>query len=181
MMDQVIPVVGRDLKITVGREAVVWVGSDIAAMVTVRIGSAVAVRLGISDGILGTGAASGVAMLGVGVVVGFLVDGAVDWTMKKAGYDPAGDIAREVSDTLTRMESLIIDGDPKAQGNVQKLRHLQEHDLFTFVRAECQKGADRLEAGGSLGLRHELNRLRQVRSRLREEALKKLILEGGTL
>jgi hypothetical protein len=36
-----------------------------------------------------------------------------------------------------------------------------------------------MEDGGSLGLRHELNRMRQVRSRLREEALKKLILEGG--
>ena len=59
MLDQVVPVVSRDLKITIGREAVVWVGSDIAAAVTVRVASAVAVRLGVSSGILGTGAASG--------------------------------------------------------------------------------------------------------------------------
>src|SRR5262249_54300099 len=141
---------------------------------------AVAVRLGVSGGILGTGAASGVATLGVGLVVGFLVDGAVDWTMRQAGYDPAGDIAHEVANTLGRMETLLVEGEPDAHRAFKKLRHLQDHDRFSFVRSECRQSADRIEASGILGLRHELNRLNKLRSRLREEALRKLVLEGGT-
>ena len=112
--------------------------------------------------------------------VGFLVDGAVDWIMRQAGYDPAGDIAREVSSTLGRMETLLIEGEPEAHRAFKKLRHLQDHDRFSFVRTECRQSADGIEASGILGLRHELDRLHTLRSRLREEALKKLVLEGGT-
>jgi len=179
MLEQVIPTISRDMKITLGREAVVWVGSDIAAAVTVRIASAVAVRLGISGGILGTGAASGVATLGIGVVVGFLVDGAVDWIMQRIGYDPVGKIAGEVSATLSRIEQLLLDGDPEAHTVYRHMRRLQDQDPIPFVRSECRKAADRVETGGSLGLRYELNRLRELRCRLREAALKRLILEGG--
>ncbi len=176
---QVSPLVGRDLKITIGREAVVWVGSDVAAIVTVRIASAVAVRLGVSGGILGTGAASGVATLGVGLLAGFVVDGVVDVVMRKAGYDPAGEIARQVSGMLGRIENLVLDGDPEAHGIYKQLRRMQDADSFSFVRGECRQNADRIDCGGSLGLRHELNRLQRLRNQLREAALKKLILEGS--
>ena len=179
MLEQVVPIVSRDLKIAVGREAVVWVGSEIAAAVTVRIATAVAVRLGVSGGILGTGVASGVATLGIGVVVGFIVDGAVDWIMRLAGYDPAGKIANETSATLRRIQELLIDGDKGAHCVYGELRRLQHEDLFPFVRDECRRAADQIETGGSLGLGSELKRLREVRARLREAALKKLILEGG--
>ena len=178
---EVVPVVSRDLKITVGREAAVWVGSEIAAAVTVRIGSAVAVRLGVSGGILGTGAASGVATLGVGLVVGFVVDGAVDWIMRRAGYDPAGQIANQTWATLVRIQDLLIEGDPEAKRMYEKLRRQQNEDSFSQVREECRQAAERLSAGGSLGLRHEFNRLRELRSNLREVALKQLILNGGEL
>ena len=30
------------------------------------------------------------------MAVSFVVDGAVDWVMRKAGYDPAGDVAGKV-------------------------------------------------------------------------------------
>src|SRR6266852_142320 len=128
MIDQAVPTVSRDLKITLGREAAVWVGSDVAAAVTVRIGSAVATRLGISGGILGTGAASGVATLGVGLVVGFIVDAAVDWLMRRAGYDPTGTIARQVEDSLIRIENLLLGGDPETHQVYQRLRLMQKND-----------------------------------------------------
>jgi hypothetical protein len=180
LVNQVTPIVGRDIKIAVAREAIVWVGSDIAAAVAVRIASAVAVRLGVSGGILGSGAASGAATLGIGLVAGFVVDAAVDWIMRQHGYDPAGDIARELSATLVRIEGLVVDGEPQAHGVFNRLRHLQEHDRFPFVRAQCAQSADRMSGGGALGLRHEMSRLRQLRSALRQEALKRLVLEGGT-
>ena len=179
LLDQVVPIVSRDMKVTIGREAVVWVASDIAAAVTVRIASAVAVRLGVSGGILGTGAASGVATLGVGVAVGFVVDGAADWIMRQAGYDPSGEIAGKVSVTLTGIEKMLLDGDPEARSVYQKLLRLQDSDPVFFVRDECRRAANSINAGGALGLRHELNRLRQLRTRLCEAALKKLVLEGG--
>jgi hypothetical protein len=178
MVQQIAPVVGRDLKIAVGREAVVWVGSDIAAAVTIRVASAVALRLGVSGGILGTGAASGMATLGVGLVVGFVVDGAVDWIMRRSGYDPSGQIAGELCGTLSRIEGLMIEGDPEAKGIYDKLRRLQEHDRFSIVREKCRHSADLIGTSGAMGLRHELLRLRQFRGRLREDALRKLILEG---
>jgi F0F1-type ATP synthase membrane subunit c/vacuolar-type H+-ATPase subunit K len=181
MLAEVIPVVSRDLKITVGREAAVWVGSDIAAIITVRIASAVAVRLGISGGILGTGAASGVATLGVGIGVGFVVDSAVDWIMRQAGYDPAGEIAKQTSAMLVRIQDLLIEGDAEAKRIYQKLRHLQNDDPLSFVRDECRQAADRMDAGGALGLRHEINRLRALRNSFREAALKKILFEGGQL
>jgi hypothetical protein len=179
MLDQVVPIVSRDLKVTIGREAVVWIGSDIAAAVTVRIASAVAVRLGVSGGILGTGAASGVATLGVGVVVGFVVDGAADWVLRKAGYDPSGEIAGKVSETLIDIEKLLLDGAPDAHRCYHQLRGLQDSDPVYFVRDECRSAANSIDAGGALGLRHELNRLRTLRMRLCEAALKKLVIEGG--
>jgi hypothetical protein len=176
-----VPVVSRDLGITVGREAGVWIGSEIAAAITVRIASAVAVRLGISGGILSTGAASGLTTLGIGLAVGFVVDGAVDWIMKQAGYDPAGQIASQTSATLARIEEMLIEGDPEANRLYEKLRRQQSDDPVSWVREECRQAAERLSVGGSLGLRHEFNRLRELRSALREAALKKLILEGGAL
>ena len=179
MLDRVVPIVSRDMKVTIGREAVVWIGSDIAAAVTVRIASAVAVRLGVSGGILGTGAASGAATLGVGIAVGFVVDGAADWIMRQAGYDPAGEIAGKVSGTLMGIENMLLDGDPDAHRTYQKLLRLQDSDSVYFVRDECRRAANSIDAGGALGLRHELNRLRKLRMRLCEAALKKLVLEGG--
>jgi hypothetical protein len=181
LLDQVVPVVSRDMKITIGREAVVWIGADIAAAVTVRVGSAVAVRLGVSGGILGTGAASGAATLGVGLVAGFVVDGAVDWIMRRAGYDPAGEIAGRASDALTGIEKMLLDGDPDAHLTYQKLLRLKDNDPLSFVRDECRRAAGSIDAGGALGLRHELNRLRKLRMRLCEAALKKLVFEGGAL
>jgi hypothetical protein len=146
MVELVLPVVSRDLKVSAARELTSFIASDIAANIAVRILAAVTARLGLSAGILGTGAALTVETLGVGLVAAFLADMALDWAMHKAGYDPEGDIARKLCDSLDKVEALLLDGDPGSE---------------------------------TLGLRAELKRLQQLRSRICSEALKKLILEGG--
>ena len=113
MLTDVIPVVGRELLITVGREAVVWVGADIATAVTTRVASAAASRLGVSGGILGTGAATGVETLGIGLVAGFVVDAVVDWVMRSCwGHDPEGDIARHAGAALDNIQQALRRGRP---------------------------------------------------------------------
>lgn len=178
-LEEVAAVVRRDVMIQVGREAVTWVGADIAANITLSLATALAERLGVSAGILGTGAASGAATLGVGVAAGFVLDALLDWVLKACGHDPAGDIAGKVDRALDMFQGLLLDGDQQAARTYQTLRRLQNDDPFPFVRDECRRAADAMDAGGYLGLGHELKRLQETRSRLREEALRKLILEGG--
>ena len=178
-LEQVAAVVRRDVMVQVGRETVTWVGSDIAANITLSLATALAERLGISAGILGGGAASGAATLGVGIAAGFVLDALLDWVLRACGHDPAGDIAAKVDEALDMFQGLLLDGDPQAVRTYEKLRQLQRDDLFPFVREECRQAADQMETGGYLGLERELKRLKEVRSRLRGEALRKLILEGG--
>jgi hypothetical protein len=151
---EVVPIVTRDMQILVGREFGVWVASEVATAVTIRVGTAVAARLGISGGII---ASSGIATLGTGLAVGLIVDEAVGVLLRQAGYDPAAEIAFQTSGVLQQIETLLIDGDPAAVGPEQNSRD------------------------GNRGLRHELNRLREVRRQFREAAIKKLLSErsGG--
>jgi hypothetical protein len=178
-LEQAAAVVKRDVVIQVGREAVTWVGADIATSITISLTTAVAERLGVSAGILGTGAASGAVTLGVGIAAGFILDALLDQVMKAWGHNPAGQIALEVNHVLDKFENLLLDGDRDAVQTYETLRRLQNDDLFTFVRKECRRAFDAMDSGGYLGLSHELKRLQETRSRLREEALRKLILEGG--
>jgi hypothetical protein len=178
-LEQVAAVVRRDVMIQVGRETVTWVGADIATNITVSLATALAERLGVSAGILGTGAASGAATLGVGIAAGIVLDALLDWVLKACGHDPAGDIAEKVDQALDMFQGMLLDGDPQAVRTYETLRRLQNSDPFPFVRNECRRAADRMETGGYLGLCPELKRLQDARSRLREEALRKLILERG--
>jgi hypothetical protein len=178
-LEQVAAVVSRDVMVQVGREAVTWIGADIATNITISLATALAERLGISAGILGSGAASGAATLGVGLAAGLVLDALLDWVLKAWGHDPAGDIAVKVNEALAMFEGLLLDGDPRAVRTYETLRRLQEYDPFPFVREQCRQAADCMETGGYLGLDREFKRLKEARSRLRGEALRKLILEGG--
>jgi hypothetical protein len=178
-LQQVTAVVARDLKVQVGREAASWIGADVAANITLCLATALAERLGVSAGVLGTGAVSGVATLGIGIAAGFLVDAVLDQFLRAIGHDPAGDIANKVCQALDTFQGLLLDGDPKAVSTYRTLRKMQQDDPVELVREGCRRAADKIETGGCLGLRNELKRLRETRARLREEALKKLILEGG--
>lgn len=206
MLDQVMPIVSRDLGYTITKEMVAFVGSEIAAQIVTEIATAIAVRLGISGGILGTGAYSGAVTFGVGLVVGILVDMALDWAIRQAGYDPEGEIAAKVVATLDRLESTILDGPPASDFPDYPSPHplskeiyrdlvpprggpeptaeewARQHEIAAMYFAErdrwlIAKAAH--EDPGSLGMRNQLNRLHEARSRLREAALQLLILDGG--
>ncbi len=206
MLESVMPVVSRDIGFSVTREAVSFVGSEIAAQIVAQIAQALAVRLGVSGGILGTGASSGTVTFGIGLVVGILVDMALDWAIREAGYDPEGAIAAKVEETLGRLESTILDGPSAADFPDYPSPHpltdeiarilipargapepsAEEEAVRREVAVKYFAARDRWflakaahEDPGSLGLRNRLNRLSEARARLRETALRTLILEGG--
>lgn len=206
MLDQVMPIVSRDLGFSVTREMVSFVGSEIAARIVTEIAKVLAVRLGISGGVLGTGAYSGAVTFGVGLIAGILVDMALDWAIKQAGYDPEGEIAGKVMAALDRLETTLLDGPSASDFPDYPSPHpLGKYDLRDLIppRGESEpspeeeerrrKVADRFfaerdrwevaraahEDPGSLGMRNQLTRLHEARSRLREAALRRLILKGG--
>lgn len=206
MLEQVMPIVSRDIGMTVSREVVAFVGSEIAAQIVTEIASTLAVRLGISGGVLSTGAYSGAVTFGIGLVAGLLLDMALDWVIHEAGYDPEGEIAAKVVQTLDRLESTILSGPaaadfpdyprpdplteevwrvlypPRGAPEPSEEQQQREHEIAKKYfedrdRWILAKAAH--EDPGSLGMQNQLNRLSLVRTRLREAALKRLILEGG--
>jgi len=170
--------VAHDLNYTIGREAVVFVGWDIATTIFLRVGAAVATELSVDSTLIGAGAASSWETFGIGLVAMIVVDIAVDWLEKLTGHDPAAAVALKVDGTLDRVRSLLIDGDPEAFRVYRKLRRLENEDPDKAVRDRCRTAANKIEQSGRLGLRSELKRLHEMRSRLREDTLERLVLEG---
>jgi hypothetical protein len=107
---------------------------------------AVAAELGLEAGIFGTGAASGVATLGIGLIVGIVADQIIGFVLKTAGYDPEREITVKVWTSLNRVEFLLLEG--------------------TAARP---------------GLRQELERIGQSRSKTQIAVIDKLLKEGGAL
>lgn len=140
-LEQVEILVGQDVNVQVVREAGSWVASDIAATLTISLMAACAERLGISAGVLGTGMASGAATLGLGIAAGFLVDALLDQMLAWCGYDPTGNIAQKVCETLKRFEDLLLEGDPSSEGgNVGLRRELQRlHEGRSQLREKALK------------------------------------------
>jgi hypothetical protein len=103
----------------------------------------VAVRLGVSAGILGTGAASGWATLGIGVVVGLIVDQIVSWVWDWWA-DPRGNLAAELDKKLDEINRLIVDGSADVQGLRDRLKQ------FARERAAARRIAvlSLLQTGG---------------------------------
>ena len=73
--------------------------------------------IGVSAGILGAGGASGTVTLGVGVVVGLIVDQVVsfvwDWYA-----DPQGNLAATLNSKLDDMSLLVVTG-PDGRGGIK--------------------------------------------------------------
>jgi hypothetical protein len=179
MLNRVVPVVAGDVNVGLAKELSTFLGAEVAARLSSRVAVAVGTRLGISAGLLTAGAASGWATFGVGLVAAIVLDISIDWLMKLSGYDPAGEVAAKVNQTLDRVRLMIVRGDPEAHAAYKKLRDLEQRDPVASVRAECGQSADHIAASGNLGLRFELERLNEVRAKLRREALRRLVLEGG--
>jgi|GEM_PF-1554528 len=134
-----------DLGVSVGRELGVMLASDLAAQIALQA----ATDMGVSAGVLGTGAASSVATLGVGMIVAILLDYVLDEIFKRAGYDPAAKIEALVIEAINKLEASLL------------------HDAGTF--SFHKKGA----------LRERLEQLHTARSTLRRETIHRLLKEGG--
>ena len=179
MLQKVLPILTRDLGISVTREVVSFVGSEIAATLAMEIGVSLATELGISGGILGAGATSGAMTFGVGLVAGILVDMTLDWIIRQAGYDPEGEIAAKVVQSLDDLERVILEGDKKTNERYGNARFYSTWSWSSADRQAAWAEAQSIESSGGLGLTHQLNHINDVRSRLRDETLKSLILNGG--
>jgi hypothetical protein len=175
----VLPTLSRELGVTAGREVVSFVAMDVATQVVLRVAEAVAVELGVSAGILGTGAASTVATLGVGLVVGIVIDALLGELLRAFGHDPEQEVSRQVVGQVERLADLLIDGDPAARGAHDRLLQTASDDWYAPVREAARQAAGRIEKSGRLGLRWELAEQHRLRARLRTQALRKLVSEGG--
>ena len=171
-------VMAKDLKVQIGREVVTWVGADIATTITISVAGNVATRFGVSAAILSTGAASTVATLGVGVAACVIIDALMDWIFQAVGYDPAGDVRTEIDEALEDFEGLLLFGD--------KYMPPISLDLFPSAKSEAAEARrlDRIVVGKANndarpGLVAEMLNVCERREKLRSEALRKLILEGG--
>jgi hypothetical protein len=141
MVEQVLPVINRDMAMTGGREATTFIMSDIAANIALRIGTVIAARLGVSAGILETGAASSVATFGLGAVAAFVLDKIIDWVLEQSGYDPAADITAKVCASLDEIETLLLEGgnDGTQTGLRRELQRVQ-----VFRSSVCREALRKL-------------------------------------
>lgn len=97
-----------DLGLTVGREVGSLIASEVATTVAMQAARAGAAEMGVEAGILSSGVASSIATLGVGLIVAIIIDHIFDAILKSSGYDPAQQIANEVTKSLTKMEASLI-------------------------------------------------------------------------
>jgi len=171
LSEEILPKVVADMKIFVAGQATSFVGSEFA---TATIGRSLAARLGLSSGFLGTAARWGLVTFGVGMVSWFILDYVVDWILQLVGHNPADELARKVEQGLDRIESQLIEGDQGAVANYQRLRQQERDDASPENQLQCRQEADRIEESGVLGVRYQLQKLQELQSRLRREALHRL-------
>lgn len=146
---QVVDELRLDVGVTVGRELGMLVASDVAAQAALQAARAAAAEMGVSAGVLGTGAASSLATLGVGMVVAIILDYVLDEVFRMAGYDPAAKIEAMVGESLDKMQAALT----------------RDPGFFSTEK----KGA----------LRQRLEELHEARSKMRREAVARLLKEGG--
>ena len=102
------------------------VGTQLVSIITGEVLTQVAVRLGVSSGILTSGAVSGWATFGVGIVVGLVIDQLVTiawdhWT------DPKGKLTKQLNMKLQEINILVRNGDSQVQGLRSRFRQIADH------------------------------------------------------
>lgn len=81
---------------------------DIEVLLATEVLTGVALRLGVRAGLLGAGAASGVATLGIGTLISLILDQIVQWVWD--GFaDPRGQLVHEIDAKLEEMRWLMIE------------------------------------------------------------------------
>jgi len=110
-------IAGADGAVDLGRVAADAIVSAVLAMI--------AARMGTSAVIVGTGAASGWWTLGIGLVVGLIVDQIIatawDWT-----YDPRGKLVAMMDEKIDEVRQLVLEGDGGKPGLRAELRSYAE-------------------------------------------------------
>lgn len=82
------------------------ISTDLVSIIVGEALTVVAARLGVSAGVLGAGAGSGWATLGIGVVVGLIVDQFVSWIWDWWA-DPLGNLTHDVNAKLDGINRLL--------------------------------------------------------------------------
>lgn len=96
-----------ELGAAVGRELVSYVAGEVLTIA--------ATQLATSAGVLTVGAGSSWATMGVGVVVGIIIDALVS-KLYEWRFNPAGKLARVLNNELDQLESLILHGTSQSPG-----------------------------------------------------------------
>ncbi|HEY2414839.1 MAG TPA: hypothetical protein VGI40_21520 [Pirellulaceae bacterium] len=78
-------------------------------------------KLATSAGILGAGVTSSAMTAGVGLVVSLIADAVLRWAYD-AYFDPAGELSRQLNQTLDSLETLILTSDESGPGLIQRLQ-----------------------------------------------------------
>jgi|SRR5579872_574946 len=121
-------------------------GLELVSYVAGEVLTSATFSLGASTGILSAGAASGVVSLGVGLVVGIIVDAVISWAYD-AMYDPVGQLATRIDQTLFELEETILKGSNDAPGLISRLQDYgarRSHARNATIRSVVTPGS----AGG---------------------------------
>jgi hypothetical protein len=133
-------VCGRIAGIT-GADTAVDVGRAAADMIVSSVVTMMAARFGTSAVVLGAGAASSWWTLGIGLVVGVIVDQIIaavwNWT-----YDPHGKLVAMMDTKINEVRNLVLDGDDGKPGLREELRRYADKRAIVRRDAVLQLLAD---------------------------------------
>lgn len=113
---------------------------EVVSLIAGEVLTQVAVRLGISAGILGTGAAASPYTLGLGIVVGVIVDQLVSWVWEWAA-DPKAELTGELNKKFDEIRGLILDGPPADKDGQQEPGLRARLRTYSEQRGELRRAA----------------------------------------
>jgi hypothetical protein len=113
---------------------------EVVSLIAGEVLTQVAVRLGISAGILGTGAAASPYTLGLGIVVGVIVDQLVTWVWEWAA-DPKAELTGELNKKFDEIRGLILDDPPAGKNGQQELGLRARLRAYSEQRGELRRAA----------------------------------------
>ena len=118
-------------------------------------------------------------MIGFGLVAWWALEKLYDWLLDLFGYGPSAELAGKVEKALGQLESNLINGDPMAVANYQRLQQQERDDPTPEGQQQMRQEAEQIERSGALGLRREFQTLQELQSKLRRAALLKMVSAQG--
>ncbi len=115
-------------------------GGEVVSLIAGEVLTQVAIRLGISAGILGTGAAASPYTLGLGIVVGVIVDQLVTWVYDRTA-DPKAELVKELNKKFDEIRGLILDGPPAAKDGTKEPGLRERLRTYAEQRGEVRRQA----------------------------------------